>query len=301
MDKSNNPDNPETYPDILPFVDEEEFFSSEIWPIFMAFLIGPLVGISIAAFKWGIPKITEFLISLPYNQTLIFASTLIAGSLLMGILLNFAPLISGPGISDAALTIVDQKGQGPWYWWPFKVLSTILCVAPGGGGLVGPSFFTGMAAGIFCSHLLGFKEKAKRQTMALLGAGAGVGAILLAPIGGTLVGVEALAYKRGQGQLALCHTVAALLTSLIAFLTTGILTGFEPILSLGGPLPSINSVSVLLHVLLAALVGAIIAKFYVGIFRNIGKLWKNWAPLWLRPALGALLVIEHFRQSEGLC
>lgn len=291
MNTSENSNKNEPYPDVLPFLDEEDFFSSEIWPIFTAFLIGPLVGISIAAFKWGIPKIAELLIGLPFNQTFVFVSSLIIGSLIMGLFLNFVPLISGPGIGDAALTIVEKKGQGPWYWWPFKLLGTILCVATGGGGLVGPSFFTGMAAGIFCSHLLGLKEKAKRQTMALLGAGAGVGAVLLAPIGGTLVGVEALAYKKGQGQLALYHTVAAILTSLIAFLTTGALTGFDPVLSLGHSLPQITSASALLHILIAAFVGAVMAKLYVGIFRNIGNLWKGWAPLWLQPALGAILAI----------
>ena len=232
MDESKTSSEQTSYPDILPFIAEEEFFSSAIWPIFLAFLIGPLVGISISFFRWGIPKIADSLSSFPYNHTLIFASSLIIGSLLLGIFLTLKPLISGPGISDAALSIVDNRGQCPWYWWPFKILGTFLCVAPGGGGIVGPSFFTGMAAGIFCSHLLGLKEKAKRQTMALLGAGAGVGAILLAPIGGTLVSVEVPAYKKGRGQLALYHTVAAILTSLIAYLTTGALTGFKPVLSL---------------------------------------------------------------------
>jgi len=291
MDESKTLHEQTSYPDILPFIDEKEFFSSAIWPIFMAFLIGPLVGISISAFRWGIPKFAEFLIRLPYNHTLVFTSTLIVGSLIMGIILTFIPLISGPGISDAALTIVDNKGQCPWYWWPFKLVGTFLCVTPGGGGLVGPSFFTGMAAGIFCSHLLGLKEKAKRQTMALLGAGAGVGAILLAPIGGTLVSVEVLAYKKGRGQLALYHTVAAILTSLIAYLTTGILTGFDPVLSLVNPPPLISSARVLLQVIIAAFVGAVISKLYICLFRNIGNLWKNWAPLWLRPTLGALLAI----------
>ncbi len=285
------PKPPKQYPDIIPFLDEEEFFSSDTWPIFMSFLIGPLVGISIAAFKWGIPKIAQLLIALPYNQTLVFASTLIIGSLIMGLFLIFVPLIAGPGISDAALTIVDEQGQGPWYWWPFKLIGTILCVAPSGGGLVGPSFFTGMAAGIFWSHILGLKEKAKRQTMALLGAGAGVSAFLLAPIGGMLVGVESLAYKKGKGQLALYYTVAATLTSLIAFLTTGFLTGFEPILQLVAPLPSSTSAGELLRVTIAALVGAIAAKLYIGFFRNVNKLWDGWAPLWLHPALGALLAI----------
>lgn len=291
MNNSEHKDTHNPYPDIIPLLDEEEFFSSDVWPIFMAFLIGPLVGVSIAALKWSIPKIAQFLIKLPYNQTLIFASTLIIGSLIMGLFLAFAPPIAGPGISDAALTIVDENGQGPWYWWPFKILGTILCVAPGGGGLVGPSFFTGMTAGIFCSHLLGLKEKAKRQTMALLGASAGVGAFLLAPIGGTLVGIETLAYKKGKGQLALYHTVAAILTSLIAFLTTGVLTSFNPVFSLGNPLPPAISIRTLFHVIIAAFVGALISKFYIGFFRNVDKLWDGWAPLWLRPALGALLAI----------
>lgn len=279
------------YPDIIPLLDEQEFFSSNVWPIFMAFLIGPLVGISISLFKWSIPKITLFLTNLPYNQTLVFVVASIVGSLLMGVLLRLVPIISGPGIRDATLTIVDRQGQCPWYWWPFKEIGTILCVATGGGGLVGPSFFSGMATGIFWSHILGLKEKAKRQTMALLGAGAGVGAYLLAPIGGILVGIESLAYKKDKGQLALYHTVGAMLTSLLAYLTTGALIGFTPIFQVG-QLPLIaNSPKTLLHTTLAALVGAVITKLYIQFYSLVGKYRDNFGPLWLQPALGALAAI----------
>lgn len=281
----------EIYPDVIPFLDEQEFFSSNVWPIFMAFLIGPLVGVSISLFKWSIPKITLFLTNLPYHPALVFGVASVTGSFIMGLLLHIAPIISGPGISDATLAIVDRKGEAPWYWWPIKEISTILCVATGGGGLVGPSFFSGMAVGIFWSHILGLKEKVKRQTMSLLGAGAGVGAFLLAPIGGTLVGIEALAYKKGRGQLALYHTVAAMLTSLLAYLTTGALTGYSPVFQLGQLTPVPNTPTTLLHTTLAALVGAVIAKLYIQFYRLVGKHWSNFGPRWLHPALGALAAV----------
>ncbi|MEA3309221.1 MAG: chloride channel protein [Chloroflexota bacterium] len=265
------------------------FYATELTFIFWAFLLGPLVGLSIALLKWSIPKLAGYLSTLPFNPAVVFALASVSGSLIMGRMLEVAPRLAGPGIGDATWIITGAAGKGAWYWWPLKLFGTILCVGTGGGGLVGPSFFSGTATGVTLGKWLGVKKPAQLQALALLGAGAGVGAVLKAPLGGVIVALEALGYQKGRGQLALRHTVAALLTSLLAYLTLGGLLGFAPILQLAAPLPRLESLSALGPVAAAALLGGLAAKAYIELFRHAGLLWQSWAPHWLQPALGALL------------
>ena len=269
----------------------ETFYATDLTSILLACLLGPLVGLSISLLQWGVSKLTLYLIALPFNPALVFALAVVSGALLMGWMMEVMPRLTGPGIEDATWIITAAQGKSPWFWWPLKIAGTILCVGTGGGGLVGPSFFSGTATGVTLGKLLRIKDRDKLQSLALSGAGAGVGALLNAPIGGVIVAIEALGYQTGHAQLALRHAVAALLTSMLAHLTEQALLGSAPLLRIANPLPALDSLTLLGKLLAAALLGSLAAKAYIELFRHAGQLWKKQLPHWLQPAWGALLAV----------
>jgi len=263
---------------------------SNLTPFLMALLIGPSVGITVAFLNFGISELAKFFSNQQINQVIVLIVSLLIGSIVMGFILKYDYHLAGPGIGIATLAITDINKQGTWYWLPLKIISTFLCLGSGGGGLVGPSFFSSTAMGFFWNKILRLQDKTKIQIMALLGAGAGVGAVLKSPIGGVLVSLESVS-SHGIAQLSILHIVPALLASLLAYFSVGIFQGFKPLLFLENPLPVIDSGREFALIILAALFGSIVAKIYIEIFHKIKQLFNKCAPIWLRPLLGSILAV----------
>jgi CIC family chloride channel protein len=261
--------------------------------ILLALLAGPLVGLAITLLNWSISNLAKLVLMLsdnllPFGPAVDYMLTLMVGALIMGWILKLSPRVGGPGIDDAVWIISNKHGQGPWYWLPLKLLGTIICVGTGGGGIVGPSCFLGTTVSVVLNKLLRLRDESQRQLLALVGAAAGVGAVLKSPIGGVLVVMEALAAK--DGKLVLDHLVPSLVASLGAYLTLGTLLGFSPLLRLEGPIPMTWSMATLTQVGAAALVAGVVARAYIELFRGVGQLYRRWEiPLWAQPVLGALL------------
>lgn len=259
-------------------------------PYMMALLIGPSVGIIIALLNWGIFVLAKSLTNLQTNQVIVLMSSLLFGSLVMGVILKYDHRLAGPGIDIATLAMTDINKQGAWYWLPLKFIATFLCLGAGGGGLVGPSYFIGTSMGFFWNKILHLKDKTKTQVMALLGAGAGVGAVLKLPVSGVLVALESVS-AHGMAQLSIYNIVPALLASLLAYFSAGIFQGFKPFLFLKNPLPLIESWGEFSLIVFAALFSSISVKIYIEIFHRFQYLFRKRAPIFLRPLFGSLLAV----------
>jgi CIC family chloride channel protein len=120
---------------------------------------------------------------------------------------------------------------------------------------------------------------------------AGVGAVLKAPIGGAFLAIEAIFFNNHwKDKSILLRGIAfSLITSLGAYLTVGVLTGFSPILYIETEAP--NWISIYpLWALLGGVIGGLTAKAYILFFQVIKrKIIKTSLPLWLQPLFGVLL------------
>ncbi len=116
--------------------------------------------------------------------------------------------------------------------------------------------------------------------------GAGIGAIFRAPLGGAVMAAEIL-YLHDLEVEAL---IPALIASIIGYTVYGGYFGFVPIFGAQPDLALDSPIQLLYYAalgLLAGLVGILYARTFYGV---TGVFHRLSLPLWLKPALGGLLV-----------
>jgi CIC family chloride channel protein len=277
----------------LIFSEKSYLYKTKLIYLLLAVLVGLAVGLAVAILRWSVFNLAEFLITtsenfLPLNSEGDFLLVLVVGALIMGFFLKLAPNIAGPGIGDAMGDLSDRQAQGRFRCLPLKLVGTIICVGTGGGGLVGPGYFTGTRTSTFLGELLDLRDRRVKQILLLIGASAGVSAVLKSPIGGTLVALGALR-SRKRDRFDVNQIVPSLLAGLSAYLTIGMLLGFSPLFHLEEPISMSWSLSMVVQMTIAALVAGGAAKAYIELFRGVRRLFKGKRYPWAQPALGALL------------
>ena len=209
------------------------------------------------------------------------------GGLLSGLIVfNLAPEAEGHGTDAAIAAIHHHQGRVRARIPPIKLIASAITIGSGGsGGREGPTAQISAGFGSLLGQWLNLTPLDRRIAVAA-GMGAGIGAIFRAPLGGALMGAEIL-YLHDLEVEAL---IPALIASIVGYTVYGAYFGYAPIfgaqpdLSLGAP------IQLLYYAVLgivAGLGGILYARVFYG---TTGLFHRLHVPLWVKPALGGVLV-----------
>ena len=209
------------------------------------------------------------------------------GGLLSGLIVfNLAPEAEGHGTDAAIASIHHRHGRVRARIPPIKLIASAITIGSGGsGGREGPTAQISAGFGSLLGQWLNLKPLDRRIAVAA-GMGAGIGAIFRAPLGGALMGAEIL-YLHDLEVEAL---IPALIASIVGYTVYGAYFGFAPIfgaqpdLSLGSP---IQLIYYALLGIVAGVGGILYARVFYG---TTGVFHRLRLPLWVKPALGGVLV-----------
>ncbi len=211
--------------------------------------------------------------------------SIILGGLLSGFLVyKFAPEAEGHG-TDAIINSFHNKNGGIRRRVPIvKAIASAITIGSGGSaGREGPTAQIASGIGSFLADLLKLTKKERRIAI-LVGAGAGIGTIFKAPIGGALLAVE-VPYKRDFETSALFPAIVA---SAVGYSIFGSIVGFQPIF--GYYLGVFNPLNLPLYAALGVGTG-IFAIIYIKFFYYIHDKFKSFKiSNYYKPAIGAVIV-----------
>jgi CIC family chloride channel protein len=246
------------------------------------FFLGQLVGyLPPSPLGEGAPLIRPM--ERPWLLPLIVA----LGGLLSGLLVfTLAPEAEGHGTDAAIAAIHHRQGRVRARIPPIKLVASAITIGAGGsGGREGPTAQISAGFGSLLGQWLRLKPLDRRIAVAA-GMGAGIGAIFRAPLGGALMGAEILYLH----DLEVEAIIPALIASIVGYAIYGAYFGYAPIfgaqpdLALGAP---IQLVYYGILGVLAGLGGIVYARVF---YATTGVFHRLRLPVWLKPALGGLLV-----------
>ena len=237
--------------------------------------LGELVGMQTAG---GGPPAFE-----AWRYYLLPASMAIGALIAAFFIYTFAPEAQGSGTDMVIKAYHYLQGKIRWRVLPVKIIATVFTIGSGGsGGAEGPAAQFSAALGSMVSELLGLPPEDRRR-MAVVGLGAGIGAIFKAPIGGALLAAEVL-YRR---DLEPDVIYPALVASAVSYAVYGAVTGYTPIF--GYYTEPLDPMRLPLYAILGAFAG-LVAIAYVEIFNASRRFFERLnVNVYLRPAAGALL------------
>lgn len=168
---------------------EEIIMANVVKWLALSLIAGVLTGGLIAGFLLALRASIRFVAALPdWRYALIPAGLL--GSVYSIRLI--APAAAGHGTDKVISALHYRAGRIPFLVVPAKILSTILTLAPGGVvGTEGPSVQIGAGFTSALAVWLKFSEK-ERKKLVICGISAALSAVLGAPVGGAVFGVEVL-------------------------------------------------------------------------------------------------------------
>lgn len=209
------------------------------------------------------------------------------GGLIAGIIVfSLAPEAEGHGTDSAIAAIHHQRARIRARIPPIKLIASAITIGSGGSaGREGPTAQISAGFGsLLCEWLnLGIED---RRIAVAAGIGAGIGAIFRAPLGGAVMAAEILYIH----DLEIEALIPALMASIVGYSVYGMVNGFSPIF---GALPNLSfdhPVQLIYYAVLGVLAG-LMGLLYAGSFYHITDLFHHLRlPLWLKPALGGLLV-----------
>jgi chloride channel protein, CIC family len=271
----------------------------------LSLLIGIVAGISAIAFTFAIDFVTHLTLGnwvgyLPPSPAGEGANGLIPilrkwalplvtalGGLISGIIVfGLAPEAEGHG-TDAAIDAIHHKrarirARIP----PIKLIASAITIGTGGSaGREGPTAQMSAGFGSILADWLRL-DVHDRRIAVCVGIGSGIGAIFRAPLGGALMAAEIL-YIHDLEVEALIPTLMA---SIIGYTIYGHFYGFLPIFGDLSDLGFANPTQLLYYAMLGVLCG-LVGLLYSKVFYATVKFFHRLSmPLWLKPAIGGLLV-----------
>ena len=231
---------------------------------------------------------TASLLSLPSGDRWWILVIPAVGLLVSGLLSAYlAPETMGTG-TGAIIDAYHRKGGVIRRRVPIvKILASAATIGSGGSaGTEGPVGYIAGALGSTLGRV--FKlSTAERRILVMAGFAAGIGAVFHAPMAASIFAAEVL-YR----ELDMEHEVLvpAIIASTIAYAIFGAVQGWNTLWEV--PPVSFDSILELLPYLVLAVVSALGGRLFIGFERAAQRLLgKNERlPLWLRPAIGGLLV-----------
>jgi chloride channel protein, CIC family len=209
------------------------------------------------------------------------------GGLISGVIVYLtAPEAKGHG-TDAAIAAIHHKGgrlraRVP----PIKLITSAITIGSGGsGGREGPAAQISAGFGSLLGQWLKLDPHEWRIAVAA-GMGAGIGAIFRAPLGGAVMAAEIL-YLHDLEVEAL---IPGLISSIVGYSVFGAIEGWDPIFGAQPGLTFEHPIALVYYAVLGivcGLGGLLYARTFYGVEALFHRLRL---PVWLKPALGGLLV-----------
>ncbi len=269
-----------------------------------AALVGLLAGLVGSAFLFGLEHVQQLVLenlagyepllaagekhgagpAAPFRWYVLFLVPALGG-LGCGLVARFAPEVRGGG-GDAAIKAFHQHGgqvRRRVLW--AKPLASISTLATGGaGGREGPTMQIGAAIGALVARYIAPSPRERRILM-VAGVAAGISAVFRTPLGAALLAIEVL-YRDDFESDAL---IPAVLASVVAYSIALSVFGSSPLF---GALPHFAFHAYQLPLFLGlALVVSLGAALFAATMRAAHSLFDRLpVPLWLRPALGGLML-----------
>ncbi len=210
------------------------------------------------------------------------------GGLIAGLLIyTFAPEAEGHG-TDAMIDSF-HRGRGivrrrvPIV----KMIASAITIGSGGSaGREGPIAQIGSGFGSYLASLLKLSDR-ERRIMLIAGAGAGIGGIFKAPLGGALFATEVL-YRAPEFEFE--AVIPSMIASIVSYSVFCSIMGWEPIFSIPN-LQFHNPYELFFYGILGVLC-AIIGIFYIRIFYGFRDRFFNRIPIkkHFRPAVGGIIL-----------
>jgi CIC family chloride channel protein len=210
------------------------------------------------------------------------------GGLLAGfIIYTFAPEAEGHG-TDA---MIDSFHRGRGKVRPrvpfIKMIASAVTIGSGGSaGREGPIAQIGSGVGSYLASLLRLSDR-ERRIMLLAGAGAGIGGIFKAPLGGALFATEVL-YRAAEFEFE--AIIPCMIASIVSYSVFSSIMGWEPIFAIPD-LQFHNPYELLFYGALGVCC-AIIGIFYIRIFYGFRDKFFARIPIknHFKPALGGIML-----------
>ena len=226
----------------------------------------------------------------PFRPWLLLVIPVVGGLLSGYLVYSFAPEAEGHG-TDAAIAAYHYHNGLIRPRVPLvKIIASALTLGTGGsGGREGPIAQIGAGFGSFLGGLLRLRPAERRVLMAA-GMGAGVAAIFRAPLAGALFAAEVM-YRSPDFESDVI--IPAVLASVTAYCTFGIVFGWKPLFSLPSDVISLliftDPVRLLPYLVLAVFM-AVLAMLYTRSFYGLTHLFHK-VPIrpHFKPAIGAFL------------
>ncbi len=259
--------------------------------LFTAILVGAVTGLAAILFIQLIDGITVVgfgwipeLLPATGRWWLIVVPAL--GGLVAGpIIARFAREAKGHGVPEVMQALALNRGVIRPRVAVAKIVASSFCIGTGGSaGREGPIVQVGSTLGSTIGQLLRLSEERVRNLVAC-GAAAGVAATFNAPIAGVAFAMEVLAGDLGLGILS-----NVVLSSVTASIVSQHFLGDEHAFRM--PAYDLNSpVEILFYAVLGGL-AALVGVAFIRVLYRSEDLFDNWrgVPLWLKPAIGGLLL-----------
>jgi CIC family chloride channel protein len=205
------------------------------------------------------------------------------GGLVSGLVTALAPETRGGG-GDAAIEAYHHGGIVRSRVIPVKFAAALAALSTGGsGGREGPTMQIGAAIGALAARLLPTSRR-ERRVLLVAGIAAGMAAVFRTPLGAALLATEMM-YRDDFDADAL---VPSILASVIAYSLVIALFGETTLFHVSTRFPFLPRLLPLYAGL--ALATSLAAYIFVRLIRAVQRASARFpGPLWLRPAVGALL------------
>jgi len=210
----------------------------------------------------------------------------VLGALVAGpIISRFAREAKGHGVPEVMQALVQEGGRIRPRVALAKIAASSLCIGTGGSaGREGPIVQVGSTLGSMLGQLFRMSD-ARIRNLVACGAAAGVAATFNAPIAGVAFAIEVLIGDLGLG-LVSNVVISAVTASVVSQAFLGDNPAFPvPTYRLDAP------VELLFYVVLG-LLAAVVAVVFIRVLYASEDLFDAWGsvPMWLKPAIGALLL-----------
>jgi chloride channel protein, CIC family len=209
-----------------------------------------------------------------------------AGGLICGLIIYFfCREAEGTGTDEMINAFHNKEGKMNTRVPFFKSIATIFTLSSGGsGGREGPISQIGAGIGVIMANLAGAGARSRRALM-LSGTAAGLGAAFKTPLGGALTAVE-MVYKKDIESDALIPCFISSLTAYLVFISYA---GAQPLIPVNQP--EFFQIKEIVFYLLLGLFCYVFGFLFIKGFRDTTRWVQSIKiPLWLKPAIGGLLV-----------
>ena len=258
--------------------------------LILSIIIGLVTGFAAVLFIKLIDWITEFSFgdiptAIDWGRWWIILIPVI-GSLISGpIIAFFASEAKGHGVPEVMQALVLNGGRIRPRVAVAKIAASSVCIGTGGSaGREGPIVQVGSTFGSTMGQLFRMSDR-RISNLVACGAAAGIAATFNAPIAGVAFAIEVLV-----GDLTISVISNVVISAVTAAVVSQAFLGSDPAFAI--PTYSLNSPwEILFYAILGLLTGAM-GVLFIKVLYGAEDIFDNWekAPMWIRPAVGALLL-----------